>query len=468
MKPRRQNIQPRFQSALAFQRMGTGFVDGLQKTFNKIDSSYLYSFLALDVVALWIARVWIGWVRGRDDYDPITDEQNAGKGPAEVLLKTFWRDLKGLNHQNAFEELSREVLTAPGCLGAPTLLFALATFKSRGQAFWLGQKDFNGLKNAFIKHINDSGIDQTRPLSSVQSKTLVKDFVSQIFDDSALLKTKVTPSDKLVKKYGLNSKTTVPIGQFIEKWTDQWAEHALQSMDKSKRHGVDKILHELNDDLQEIIIHQYNRGQKAKDTLFESRKIKTRFFSALNKPEKHSLDAILSNLVNFKDYAVDTIQTHNKTTRSKLTEMAEFIARKVGRNKLLATVIGVGLGSLWLVLLPRLVQRGEHYPANRQDYASKPPKKAPHEHQTITEKSLPSSSDANRRQTYRPNPNIPPNPRRFYPASRQQAPNFYPGNAYYTASPFSQNYQRQLLPGFLYFQGITPPIGPPDSGGNPQ
>ncbi len=351
-----------------FAKIASGTINRVQKIFDQMDSSYLYSFLALDVVALWIARVAIGWTRGRDDYDPTTDSENIGKEPLQILGKTMWRDFKGLNHQNALEELLREMLTAPGCLGAPTLLYALATFQSRGKAFWLGQKDFNELKNAFIKHMDEQIGTKSGEITQSEYQKNIKQFLVGLFDDQAMLKTNVSINSTLSTKYGQASQKEISVGQFIEKWADKWSDNAVQSIDKTNRHTVDKTLNQLNDDLLEIIAHQYNRQHKTNEMLYESRKITTRLLETLKQPEKRSLTSLLSNLVNFKDYAMDAFTEHNQMNQSKFTEMAEFLARKVGRNKLLTIISGVGLGSLWLVLLPRFVQRGEHYPANRKDH----------------------------------------------------------------------------------------------------
>jgi len=161
---------------------------GLSRLFDTIDANYLWSFLALDVVAMWLPRFVVGLARGRYEYEPTTDPSNVGLSPWQQLGKTIHKNVAGLNYTNFAEDFVREFFTAPGVLVIPTFLFLWAYNRDRGKGTWMGRKPLNELSYTFNKHLHD--LDQTFSsqskkfdISNPESRAAYQDKVKAFFKD---------------------------------------------------------------------------------------------------------------------------------------------------------------------------------------------------------------------------------------------------------------------------------------------
>lgn len=142
-------------------------LNGSVNTFQNITEVFLWGFMAQDMVAMWLPRVWTSLQVGKQPYDPNQDPQMKDKPfghQAKAWLANNW---KGLNWVNFFEETKREVATGPGLLAVPALAFVLnravanpatelsaSAIETLGEGLKTNLKDktyTSGQKNEFIK-----------------------------------------------------------------------------------------------------------------------------------------------------------------------------------------------------------------------------------------------------------------------------------------------------------------------------
>ncbi len=147
-------LKPQF-SASVIKRIGTSTSHNLAKVFDKVDSDYLWGFLALDVVAMWVPRFVVGLTRGRYEYDPTSDPSNTGISPWQQMSKSIHKNLAGLNYANLAEEAIREIFTAPGVLLLPTLIFLVAYASQKNKSSWLSYSSLGKLSGTFNHHLNE-------------------------------------------------------------------------------------------------------------------------------------------------------------------------------------------------------------------------------------------------------------------------------------------------------------------------
>ncbi len=361
-------------------RAGTRATDGLLKIFNLISEEYLYAFLALDVVALWITRILKGLDRGKITYDPKTDPKAKDMGPWEQLKYTWRKNIQGLNWANAREEALREILTGPGALIMPTLVYAYARNKYKGSAMQLGYPAMVEMKNTYIDHLSRSHLNGiTGKISAKEYTRNLSDFVVNLFDDPHGLHRKDPKYRELqemlkhrieIAHPATGQTSRVTVREYIRSWADEWAKKATEPITKPPK--IDgKSFDEMAKELKEALIHKYNRqvmpngaahsGEVLVRTLQESGK----GGKPTSKIQLRSLDEVLNNLKYFKDYANTVYETHTKTPNSKIAEVAEYGYRRLTRNKFVFAIIATLVASLYLFTLPRLVQKEGHYPANR-------------------------------------------------------------------------------------------------------
>jgi hypothetical protein len=121
-------IHTRFGAAiprLPLNKLGSS-LDTFAPFTQAITEDLFWQWMAVDVIALWMPRIYNSLVRGRNPYkatdDPsFNDSLNEGQQMTKLATGTF----KGLNWRYFGEEASREFLIGPGMLGMMSVMYGL-------------------------------------------------------------------------------------------------------------------------------------------------------------------------------------------------------------------------------------------------------------------------------------------------------------------------------------------------------
>lgn len=159
-------------------------LNGSVNTFQNITEVFLWGFMAQDMVAMWLPRVWTSLQVGKQPYDPNQDPQMKDKPfghQAKAWLANNW---KGLNWVNFFEETKREVATGPGLLAVPALAFVLNRAMAN-PAIELSASSIETLGEGLKTHLEENVKDKT--YTSGQKNEFIKDaktYLKRVFADT--------------------------------------------------------------------------------------------------------------------------------------------------------------------------------------------------------------------------------------------------------------------------------------------
>ncbi|MBK8190480.1 MAG: hypothetical protein IPK79_08530 [Vampirovibrionales bacterium] len=385
--------QPRvaFGGETLLARAGQRVANPLLRVFNQIDASYLVGFVAMDVVGLWIERIFTGLVAGRYRYDAKADPQNRDLSPWRIHLKSARKNLQGLNWTNMWEELKREALTAPGCLGLPSLAFAWARWKRRTQANELGYTSLKTLTHSFSEKLGAL----KGPLTPQAFQSHLKTALSELFPDAAMRATALdTGCEPLARAYGLiagidNTSAAHTYGDFIDQWAERFSQRAsegLSSPEPLSRQDfkrVSQALVTLNDDLKTALLEHYNRLHGDDVHALNRGDVVTRLWEnpasaqgpAIETLQRRPLAKLLNDLTLYKDALQEAFRVHQTQPQGVFAQALRATERRILRSKFAFAMIGTGLGSAWLLMLPHFVQKSARYPATRL-YLQRTPQKA--------------------------------------------------------------------------------------------
>lgn len=110
-------------SGVKFGGVGQVLQNGGVNVFQNITEVFLWGFLAQDMVAMWMPRVWTSLQEGKKTYDPTEDPAMKDK-PFNQQVKAWLKgNTAGLNWVNCWEGTKREIATGPGLLAVPALAF---------------------------------------------------------------------------------------------------------------------------------------------------------------------------------------------------------------------------------------------------------------------------------------------------------------------------------------------------------
>jgi len=192
-------------------------------TFQKISEIFIWGFLAQDVVAMWLPRIYALLTEGRKKYDPQNDPKVRNKPFAIQFKKYYVENLKGLNWANFSEGTKREFATGPGLLIVPAVLYAVAS-RMMNSSIKLSFKAAKGIGKGLAEHTTHKP-EQPYPEQ-------VQQYLKRIFQDPGLSRIK---------------------GNELETWSRQWAENLLQ-----KRSSQQKETTRILSDKLQSIIHGFN------------------------------------------------------------------------------------------------------------------------------------------------------------------------------------------------------------------
>ncbi|WP_303672535.1 hypothetical protein [Vampirovibrio chlorellavorus] len=106
-------------------KFGGALLNGSVNTFQNITEVFLWGFLAQDMVAMWMPRVWTSLQEGKVSYDPSQDPAVKNKPFREQVGAWLSGNWKGLNWVNFYEGTKREIATGPGLLAVPAVAYML-------------------------------------------------------------------------------------------------------------------------------------------------------------------------------------------------------------------------------------------------------------------------------------------------------------------------------------------------------
>jgi hypothetical protein len=111
--------------AIPLHKLGSS-LDAFVPFTQAITEDLFWQWMAVDVIALWMPRIYNSLVRGRDPYNAAEDPKfNNSLNEAQQMGKLAVGTVKGLNWRYFSEEASREFLIGPGMLGMMSVMYGL-------------------------------------------------------------------------------------------------------------------------------------------------------------------------------------------------------------------------------------------------------------------------------------------------------------------------------------------------------
>ncbi|MFN8614478.1 MAG: hypothetical protein U0003_01015 [Vampirovibrionales bacterium] len=385
---------------------------GTIKLFDTINREYLYSFFALDIVALWLTRIVTGLVVGRQTVNLLENTSHpqslSAQTPFQLWRNQLWANAQGLNWNNAWETFKREALTGPGCLLLPTLAYEAARRLSNNHTQEMAYPWLQRLHHAAQAALASPTASKGALTAPSWIKATLQEFFTPMASNDALASLRALPLNESLLNQTPRSVGGRPNSQTIRQlmapyhsskhlpttfghWLDQWmahyahrVHHELKSPDATRSHtrqSLHQIAQSHGNDLeaiwQGITRHQGNALQGLdKEGLLPLRLLESTRIShtAGQSPTLHlkgtlhthcSIQEFTRALKNFSDYWLDLAPKTTPVSKSSLlTQSQQYVSRLV-RIKGLATLAGMAIGGLWLYFLPRFVQNSKSYPAAR-------------------------------------------------------------------------------------------------------
>ncbi len=341
-----------------FAGLSNKIADAGTKVFTQVSEKYIWNFIALDVVALWIMRIIKGLDRGREPYDATKDPSNDGLPPLQVLKKSIRKNVEGLNYLNAGEEAAREMLTGPMGFIAPAVVIGFATKYFARNALMMSHQELTQLSDTLQHHAG----------SSESVEAAVRKTLTSLFDGETGFKQRKLSID--------NGKgiTKVQVSSEINQWADQWIDAAKQVWDKGAKatkkdlDAFQEAVKPINERLSTLIQTGYNQQHKLDDRLYKSDRINVKIIKD-GVPEivEKSTGELFESLGRFNGLIHEVTEKFavSSKTPEALSHLVESTYKRTVGGKFLFGVAATLIGAFAMSFIPRIVQRNEHYPANR-------------------------------------------------------------------------------------------------------
>ncbi len=187
----------------------------------------MWGFLAQDMVAMWLPRVWTSLQEGKKPYDPMQDPQTKDKPFNEQVKAWVSGNCKGLNWVNFFEGTKREIATGPGLLAVPALAFMLNRAMAN-PATELSAPAIEGLGLGLKTHLTEH----------LKGKTYAKGQKEEFIKDAQTYLKKVFADTEFSKKHAAS------ISEWIESEVKSSVEHAqkpgLERLASNAKHAFNR------------------------------------------------------------------------------------------------------------------------------------------------------------------------------------------------------------------------------------
>ena len=217
---------PKNKNGVQFGGAGQALLNGSVGTFQNITEVFLWGFLAQDMIAMWLPRVWTSLQEGRKPYEPAKDPEMKDKPFSEQLKAWVTGNAQGLNWVNFYEGTKREIATGPGLLAVPALAFMInRAVLSPGIELSYGS--LKGMGEGLKAHIGALGKPDSHYSGEKGQKYFlkdVKDYLKQGFVDiNQVAEGKTGASSGAVKQAEDLQKL---IGEWVDAEVQESVEHA--------------------------------------------------------------------------------------------------------------------------------------------------------------------------------------------------------------------------------------------------
>lgn len=349
-------------------------LNGSVSTFQNITEVFLWGFLAQDMIAMWLPRVWTSLQEGRKPYEPAKDPGMANKPFGEQLKAWVTGNAQGLNWVNFYEGTKREIATGPGLLAVPALAFMVnraimnpGIELSYGSLKGMGA----GLSDAFKKKSAQYTNDEAG--KALFSKD-VKAYLKQGFADAEL---KAHPLDK-----DKNKTIDALISDWVDAEVDASMAHAEKRPDKrmavnfKRTFGLEKEAEALTDarkTLGDAIWafnreHRINEYGKNNPLVHDEKPLNNTgktWHAYTGKPSQKTFGEIRNDVSRMGGFINKIWDNHTKDARKGMSEVVDHTMKQtIGRK----WAFGMGITALtaaYLVKLAFWAQNSNTYQATR-------------------------------------------------------------------------------------------------------
>jgi hypothetical protein len=385
-------------------RTNEAVIGALVPTFQKISEDLLYGFLAVDIGGLWLFRIANSLIRGRKPYDATKDPDfKPGQSELSQINRIVKGFTKGVNLPYFVEEAYREFLVGPVWLAMSATTFgAYKAMMGNGMRMSMGTATL--LSHTLMNHLHHTALPTTggtTPVLCAKSNFIeqLKPFISNLL-----------PSDGSLKSALLNHPNK-PLFKYIEAWTNtiqsgldyrenkpqlartiesimDWVNNVVKG--RAGKPNVDSITqaspgslgHYQNALLQlrqaeqhlktAILAHQHTHhpilnGQAQFNQVNQLQlKVQKRIANGLESitiPKK--ITAFLHEMDLFRDITMSAFERYHETPHAgTLAQMVERQLETVSKQKLVGSVLAIGMLFYYTRALTEKLQSHKTYPGN--------------------------------------------------------------------------------------------------------
>lgn len=360
-------------NGVKFGGAGQALLNGSVGTFQNITEVFLWGFLAQDMIAMWLPRVWTSLQEGRKPYEPAKDPAMKDKPFGEQLRAWLTGNAQGLNWVNFYEGTKREIATGPGLLAVPAAAFMINR-AMMNPGIELSYGALKGMGEGLKKHIgNQSFEDKAKFTKSV------KDYLKQAFADSELKGHSVKVTDANGKEQ------TKLLSDLISDWVDAEVDASVEHAGKNpgirvvsnfkRTFGIEKETKDFKNtrsNLENAIwefnrnhrINEYGKGTLIHDEVPLNNTGKT-WHSYAGNPSQKTFNEIRNDVTRMGGFINKMWDNHTKDASKGMGEVVEHTMKQMVGNKWL---FGMGITTLtaaYLVKLAFWAQNSHTYQATR-------------------------------------------------------------------------------------------------------
>jgi hypothetical protein len=353
-----------------------------------ITEDFFAQFMVLDVLGLWVPRIWNSLARGRDKYEAENDPTwHPGLNEFQQTGKIMGGWLKGLNWGYFLEEAGREFLIGPGVFSIFASTYG-AYRATLNQAIRLPMPALTQLTDTLGQHIRDTAksAPKNQSMDAVAFKAKTLGMLNNLIADGPARQAAQKPYQQWLAAWGHYLETAHQYqqqrtqGQHVKASVKHWWQTRPF---KAKPPGNDaplggliaaeKRLQTAGEALKEgLLSYTLKQADQAFDQMHTvpvrlmKRDAQKRRLTATTTPM--DIDQFLNWTHNWR-HVPKTLMKEAQPNRPGAEQVARLLGR-LTRSKMLGAIGGLLVVAVYTLLLTKSFQSSKAYPGNRSRRAS--------------------------------------------------------------------------------------------------
>ena len=370
--------------AVSLEKLGSN-LDAFVPFTQAITEDFFAQFMVLDVLGLWVPRIWNSLARGREKYEADNDPTwHPGLNEFQQTGKIMGGWLKGLNWGYFLEEAGREFLIGPGVFSIFASTYG-AYRATLNQAIRLPMPALTQLTDTLGQHIHDTA--QGKPLDAAGFKAKTLGMLNTLIPDGPMRQAAQKPyqqwlaawSDYLDTAHQYQQQHTQ--AQHVKGSFDHWWQtrpfrkpvDSAADTPLAKLIAAENRLKTAGQTLKDgVLNHTLNQADRAFDQMqtldvrLKKRDVQKRSLKAVTAPM--DIEQFLTWTHDWR-HVPKTLMKEAQPTKAGAEQVARLLGR-LTRTKMLGAVGGLLIVAVYTLLLTRSFQSSKAYPGNRSRRAS--------------------------------------------------------------------------------------------------